>query len=137
MNTEQTGENIFMYSSAPINTSLLKQQVQGSTYFAFSIWCVKSNVCQREDIMADSLSSRMLYFSMNSIGSFRVSKKKNGIFTFYAYVSCILVLWPLQVHCLAVKQRLVVIRGVTRIWNKYLKISIKILTLMTSHCHPG
>ena len=27
-------------------------------------------------------------------------------------------------------------RGVAKIWNKYLKISWKFLTLMTSHCHP-
>ena len=62
-------------SSAPISTNLLKQLVQGSIFLAFSIWCVKLNVYQREAIIADSLLSRMLYFPMNSIDSLLVGKK--------------------------------------------------------------
>ena len=57
--------------------------------------CVDLNVYQREYIMADSFSSQMLHFPIDSIGSLLIAKKKKGIvFAFYVYGSCILVPWP-------------------------------------------
>ena len=62
--------------------------------------CVDLNVCQREYIMADSFSSQMLHFPIDSIGSLLIAKKeKRDCF-------CVLCIWQLHTGSLAVTSSL-------------------------------
>lgn len=92
-------------SSSPINTTLLKQQTQGSTFFSFSIWCKTECMTERRH-HGRLFSATDVIFSNESYWFLACSKREDCFFVLYANISCLLVLCPQQEYSSKSRQSL-------------------------------